>query len=75
MGQFEMSLPFIVLPHDSIIARQVGFKKDAEPIAWFTKFIIAPIDSIKMNDPKKVENWIKTTNTKGQPIYTFNLTK
>jgi hypothetical protein len=75
MGPFEMTLPFTVPPNDSIIARQVGFKKDAPPTAWFTKFIIFPVDSITFNDPKIDENWVKSTDSKGRTVYTFTLTK
>ena len=75
MGQFEMTLPFAVLPHDSVIARKVGFKNDASPTAWFTKFIIFPTDSVQFNDPHIADNWVKTTDEKGKPIYTFTMSK
>jgi len=75
MGQFEMTLPFVVPPNDSILARQVGFRKDAPPTAWFTKFIIFPVDSVAFNDPNINENWVKSTDSKGRTIYTFTLTK
>lgn len=75
MGQSEMTLPFIVLPHDSVLARRVGLKKDAEPTAWFTHFIIFPTDSILFNDPNNSANWIKSTDAKGRPVYTFIMTK
>ena len=75
MGQFEMTLPFAVPPNDSILARKVGFRKDAVPTAWFTKFIIFPVDSILIKDPYLPDNWIKTSDNQGKPIYTFTLTK
>lgn len=75
MGPFEMTLPFSVPPNDSVLARQVGFKKDAEPTAWFTKFIIFPSDSINFNDPNNATNWVKSTDQKGRPVYIFNMTK
>ncbi len=75
IGQFEMTLPFAVPPHDSIVARQTGFRKEAPPTAWFTKFIIFPTDSVAFNDPKLDENWIKKTDSKGRTVYTFTLTK
>ena len=34
MGPFEMTLPFAIPPNDSILARQVGFRQDAPPIAY-----------------------------------------
>lgn len=75
MGQFEMTLPFSVPPNDSVLARQVGFKKDALPTAWFTKFIIFPTDSTNFNDPNNSKNWVKSFDKKGNPIYIFNMTK
>lgn len=75
MGPFEMTLPFSVPPNDSILARQTGFKKDAEPNKWFTKFTIFPTDSIIFNDPNNSNNWIKSVDSKGRPVYTFNIAK
>ena len=75
MGAYEMTLPFAVPPNDSIVVRQVGFKKGTKPTAWFTEFIIFPIDSLKFNDPNNEANWIKSTDEKGKPVYTFNMTK
>ena len=75
MGPNEMTLPFAVPPNDSIVARQVGFKKGIEPTAWFSKFIIFPSDSVVFNDPNDPANWIKTLDAKGRPVYTFNMAK
>ncbi len=75
MGPFEMTLPFAVLPHDSVIARRVGFRKDAAPAAWFTKFTIFPTDSVSFNDPHNSDNWVKSTDIKGKPVYTFTMTR
>jgi hypothetical protein len=75
MGPFEMTLPFAVLPHDSVIARRTNFKTDASPAAWFTRFIIFPTDSVLFNDPDNQDNWIKTTDERGRPIYTFTMSK
>lgn len=74
MGTQEMTLPFAVPPNDSVVVRKVGFKKGIEPTAWFTKFIIFPTDSITFNDPNKPENWEKTIDEKGRPVYIFNMT-
>lgn len=75
MGPFEMTLPFVVYPHESVVARKANFKKDASPAAWFTKFTIFPTDSLSFNDPKNIDNWVKTIDEKGRPIYTFTMTK
>ncbi len=75
MGQFEMTLSFAVPPNDSIIARRVGFKENAEPTAWFTQFIIFPADGISFNSPNDPVNWVKTIDKKGKPVYTFTMTK
>lgn len=75
MGPHEITLPFAVPPNDSIVARQVGFKKGIEPTAWFSKFVIFPSDSIVFSDPNDPTNWVKTYDEKGRPVYTFNLTK
>ena len=40
MGPFEMTLPFMVLPQDSVLARRVNFKKDALPNHWFSQFLM-----------------------------------
>jgi len=71
-GPYEINNAFTVLPKDSLLTRQVGYKKDTEnPHKWFNKFIIFPVKGIEMNDPYKAENWIKGINEKGKPIYTF----
>lgn len=72
-GPFEMTVPFTVLPGDSVLARQVHLKKDAPPSVWFTSFIIFPVDSVVLNEPKKDENWIRYTDAKGKTVYTFNI--
>lgn len=75
MGPFVMTLPFTVLPKDSVLARSVKLRKDLPPTAWFSEFIIFPADSVALNDPKKADNWVKTLDAKGKPVYTFNLAK
>ena len=75
MGPFEMTLPFAVPPNDSVVARRIGFRKEAPPTAWFSKFIIFPADSVAFNDPNIVENWVKSTDENGKTIYTFTMTK
>ena len=75
MGSFDMTLPFRVLPHDSVLARRVGLKKDASPTAWFDRFIIFPVDSLILNDPDLADNWKKGTDEKGNLKYVFTLTK
>jgi len=75
MGEFEMTLPFAVLPHDSVIARRVNFRKDASPTLWFTNFRIFRTDSVSFNDPKNQANWIKTADANGKPIYTFTMSR
>ncbi|MGN6435944.1 MAG: hypothetical protein ACTHMM_05395 [Agriterribacter sp.] len=74
-GPFEMTLPFTVLPHDSVVARRVGLKNGALPTVWFTSFNIFPTDSVSFNDPNNAANWIRSTDTKGKPVYTFIMTK
>lgn len=72
-GAQEVTHSFTVNPHDSIIARQTYFKKDAEnPQKWVTKFEILPIDGVVMNDPQKSENWVKSEKDK-IPVYTFTI--
>jgi hypothetical protein len=75
MGQVEMTLPFTVLPNDSVLARRANFRKDVLPNQWFTEFIIFPVDSVVLNDPNISANWIKSTDTKGKLIYTFKIAK
>jgi hypothetical protein len=75
MGIYNMTLPFTVLTMDSVLARKVGIRKGSPPTVWFTQFIIFPIDSIKLNDPNDPNNWINSTDSKGKPIYIFNVTK
>lgn len=73
-GPYEMTVPFTVQPKDSVLARQVGYKKDSEnPQKWFTNFSIFPIEEVKLFDPNKPENWKKGINSKGRPIYTFTI--
>lgn len=74
-GPNVLSKPFAVLPKDSVLARVVKLRKDLPPTAWFTEFIVFPKDSVTRNDPKNADNWIKTTDAKGRPVYTFNLAR
>ena len=74
-GPQEVSLPFTVYPNDSVLARRISFRKDSEkPQKWFHKFIIHPVEGIRMNDPNLPENWIKY-NTNDNPVYVFTLNK
>ena len=75
MGPFEMTLPFTVNPGDSVLARKVKFLKTASPTDWFTKFSLFPIDRVKMNDPAVAENWVRSSDPNGKPVYTFNIKK
>ena len=75
MGSYQMTLPFAVPAHDSILARQVGFHKEALPTQWFTDFTIFPSEGLIFNDPKIPENWVKSINSKQKPNYTFSITK
>jgi hypothetical protein len=75
MGPQILTVPFIVAPNDTILARNVSLHKNAEPQAWFREFIIFPTDSIQFNDPKQPENWVKSFDTKGRAVYIFNLSK
>jgi hypothetical protein len=54
--QFEVTVPFTVLPHDSVLARKVRLRKGAGPNVWFSRFTILPVDSISLNDPDIPEN-------------------
>ncbi len=74
-GSFIMTLPFTVLPKDSVLARKVQLRKDASPTAWFTQFILFPVDSVKLNDPNDANNWIKSADAKGNQIYIFNVAR
>ncbi|WP_435263287.1 hypothetical protein [Tenacibaculum sp. nBUS_03] len=74
MGNYDMTIPFIVKPKDSVLARQVGFKKDGKsPQSWFTKFEISETEGVRIYDPNKVENWKKMKNKKGQIFYVFTI--
>jgi hypothetical protein len=75
MEQFEMTLPFTVLPKDSVLARRANFRKDVLPNEWFTQFLVFPVDSVVLNDSNISANWIKSSDAKGKPIYTFNIAK
>lgn len=72
-GAFPLTVPFTVNPQDSILARQVGFRKNVEPQQWFTQFTISSVEGVKINDPYKPANWKRGTNSKGKPTYTFTI--
>lgn len=75
MGPQEITSSFTVQPNDSIIARQTYFKKDGEnPQHWFSKFEMMPVEGIEFNDPRKAENWKKSSKD-NVPIYTFTINK
>lgn len=71
MSRGPLTRSFSVPPKDSILARQVGYKKDAEPQKWFLEFKIFPNDNVKTFDPNIAENWKKGVDSKGKLIYTF----
>ena len=74
LGPFEVNNAFTVLPKDSVLTRQVGYKKNTEnPQKWFNQFKIFPVDGIEMNDPYKPENWIEGIDQKGKRIFTFTI--
>ncbi|HET8886469.1 MAG TPA: hypothetical protein VFM70_08995 [Salinimicrobium sp.] len=75
MGPQIIDNSFTVKPKDSIIVRQTYFKRDGEnPQNWFQEFKIFPVDGIELNDPKKAENWVKSSKD-NIPIYTFTINK
>ena len=73
MSRGPLTRNFSVRPKDSILVRQISFKKDAEPQKWFLEFIIFPNENVKIFDPNKAENWKRGVNSKGRPIYTFTI--
>ncbi len=75
MGPFDMTVPFTVMPQDSVLARRVNYKKDASPNEWFSQFLIFPVEGITFNDPNDASKWIKSTDENGKLFYTFTLGK
>jgi hypothetical protein len=74
-GCQEYKNSFTVKAKDSILGRNIYFKKNSEkPQSWFSSFEIFPVDGVEMNNPKLPENWKKSNNDKFQ-IYTFTLNK
>ena len=73
MSRGPLERSFSVSPKDTILVRQVEFKKDTEPQKWFLEFNIFPVDGVVMKDPNKAENWIKGINERGKPTYTFTI--
>ncbi len=68
---YLVTVPFTIQPHDSVLARYVGAKENTKtPQSWFKKFIIQPVDGVKINDPNLPENWKKYFDKDG-PFYTF----
>lgn len=75
-GSYPLQKSFYVLPKDSVLARQTGFKAGGlNPQNWFTDFNIVSVDSIEFNDPKIAENWKKSIDAKGKTSYTFTINK
>lgn len=75
MGPYEMTLPFTVNSGDTVLFRRNGFRKNANPTAVYSKFIIFPVDNVNLNNPKDSTNWIKSLDIKGKPQYIFDLNK
>ncbi len=70
----NVTVPFIVKPNDSVLARQVGYKKDGvNPQSWFTKFDISEVANVTIFDPNKPENWKKLKDKNGRTFYTFTI--
>ena len=75
-GPYEMTLPFVFPPNDSVLARQTGFKADGKnPEGWFVKFAIDRYDTTMHNNPYLSENWIKGMTPEGLTYYTFTVNK
>ena len=75
-GPFYINQPFTVQPKDSVLTRKIGYKIDGQnPQNWFTKFKIFPIDSLEFNDPKQPQNWVKSLDKDGKPMFTFKIVK
>lgn len=74
-GSYEVKQSFTVHPNDSVLAREIGFKRDGkEPQNWFNTFQINPVDGIVMNNPNLASNWVKF-NVANNPFYVFTLNK
>lgn len=74
-GCEEYKNSFTVKAKDSILGRNIFFKKDSEkPQSWFSSFDIFPVEGVEMNDPKLPQNWKKSYKDKIQ-IYTFTINK
>lgn len=74
-GQLNATLPFILGAQDSVLVRRLYYGRTELPNQWFTKFAIFPVDGVPANDPRLAENWLKTQDGRGRPVYTFNITK
>ncbi len=72
---YQMTLPFTVLPNDSLMVRRAKYIKNLSPNKWFSRFTIFPPDSVLLNDPNNAANWIPSADAKGRPVYTFNIAK
>lgn len=70
----NVTVPFLVKPNDSVLARQVGYKKGGEnPQSWFNGFHISDVNDVKIFDPNKPENWVKLKDKNGRTFYTFTI--
>ncbi len=74
-GPYDVNQSFTIKPNDSVLARKASMKNDVSPEKWFTQFNIFPVDGLEFNDPKNPQNWIKTSDKDGKPVYTFNIVK
>jgi len=71
MGLHSMRLPFKIAPDETVLARQVGFPEDGKPQDWFRKFDIIPTEAARLKDPYLSHNWVRSTDKKDRPAYTF----
>lgn len=75
MGPSIMTLPFTVLPNDSVLARRVGLRNDAKATDWFTDFTIFPVNGIELSNPNDTLNWLLSYDKNGKPQYIFHIAK
>jgi hypothetical protein len=75
-GTYEVTLPFMVMPNDSVLVRQIKVRKGAvvAPADWFAKFVFSPTEGVIFNDPDDPHNWLWSLDESGKPAYTFRVT-
>jgi hypothetical protein len=70
-GPYEMTLPFMVRPKDSVLVRYIGFRTGGNPGRVFIDLTFFPVGGIVFKNFADSTSWKKAIDANGMPKYTY----